>query len=146
MNTSIEIRLVSSPLFFAEAPAGYPNKNSNNRKTESARGTMGRGKRRESLPYNAFKMAPNFFFFLSFSSSLSPSHRPPRALFFPLSSPLYDTKRPLQRIEYLVAIYEFFLVKRLGFGWRLNWTPIFPLGTSLNWGGEHDKLTWNSSK
>ena len=66
MNTSIEIRLVSSPLFFAEAPAGYPNKNSNNRKTESARGTMGRGKRRESLPYNAFKMAPNFFFFLSF--------------------------------------------------------------------------------
>ena len=28
----------------AEAPAGYPNKNSNNKKIESARGTMGRGK------------------------------------------------------------------------------------------------------
>ena len=27
-----------------EAPAGYPNKNSNNKKIESARGTMGRGK------------------------------------------------------------------------------------------------------
>ena len=48
------------PLSSAEAPAGYPNKNSNNRKLESARGTMGRGKRREPLPYNAFKMAPDF--------------------------------------------------------------------------------------
>lgn len=28
----------------AEALAGYPNKNSNNKKIESARGTMGRGK------------------------------------------------------------------------------------------------------
>ena len=64
MNTSIEIRLVSSPLSFAEAPAEYPNKNSNNRKTESARGTMGKGKRRESLLYNAFKMAPNFLLLL----------------------------------------------------------------------------------
>ena len=35
----------NEPLFFAEAPAGYPNKNSNNRKImESARGTMRRGK------------------------------------------------------------------------------------------------------
>ena len=48
------------PLSSAEAPAGYPNQNSNNRKIESARGTIGIGKRRESLPYNAFKMAPDF--------------------------------------------------------------------------------------
>ena len=33
----------NEPLFSAEAPAVYPNKNSNNRKIESARGTMGRG-------------------------------------------------------------------------------------------------------
>ena len=32
----------------AEAPAGDPNKNSNNPKIESARGTMGRGKKREA--------------------------------------------------------------------------------------------------
>ena len=31
MNTSIEIRLVSSPLSFTEAPAGYPNKNNRKR-------------------------------------------------------------------------------------------------------------------
>ena len=84
------------------------------------------------------------------SSSLSPSHHPPRAFCFPLSSPLYNTKRPLRRREYLVAIYEFVgwmdRVKRLGLGWRLNWTPIFSLGTSLNLDGEHDTLTWNSSK
>ena len=54
-----------------EAPAGYPNKNSNNRKIKSARGTT---------------LFP-----------LSPSHRPPRTFFFHLSSPPYDTKRPLQR-------------------------------------------------
>ena len=46
----------------------YPNKNSNNRKIESARGMMGEGKRRESLFY------------------LSTSHRALRA-----------TKRPLRR-------------------------------------------------
>ena len=48
------------PLSSAEAPAGYPNKNSNNRKIESARGTIGRGKRWKPLPYNAFKMASDF--------------------------------------------------------------------------------------
>ena len=37
---------LSSP----EAPAGYPNKNSSNGKIEGARGTMGRGKRREPPP------------------------------------------------------------------------------------------------
>ena len=40
----------------------YPNKNSNNQKIESARGTMGGGK--------------------NLASSLSPSHCPPRAFFF----------------------------------------------------------------
>ena len=42
---SNKVRLMKSsasePLFSAEAPAGYPNKNSNNRKIESARGRMG---------------------------------------------------------------------------------------------------------
>ena len=61
-------------------PVGYPNKNSNNRKVKSARGMMGRGKRREL-----------FLFPLC--------HRSPRAFFFPLSSPPYDTKMPLRRRE-----------------------------------------------
>ena len=38
MNTSIEIRLVSSPLSFTETPAGYPNKN--NRKRAGDNGGM----------------------------------------------------------------------------------------------------------
>ena len=49
--TSAVIHVVSKGNIFqlcvtlppAEAPAGYPNKNSNNKKIESARGTMGRG-------------------------------------------------------------------------------------------------------
>ena len=49
------------PLSSAEAPAGYPNKNSNNRKIESARGTMGRGKRRErSFPFPLCPARPLF--------------------------------------------------------------------------------------
>ena len=44
---------ICKALSSAEAPAGYHSKNSNNRKIESARGTMGRGKRREPLPYDA---------------------------------------------------------------------------------------------
>ena len=56
----------NEPLFSAEVPAGYPNKNSNNRKIESARGTMGRGKNLASAP--------------------SPSHCPARAFFFPFFS------------------------------------------------------------
>ena len=36
---------------------------------------------------------------VSLASSLSLSHRPPRAFFFALSSPPYDTKRPLRRRE-----------------------------------------------
>ena len=83
MNTSIEIRLVSSPLSFAEAPAGYPKKN--NRKRA---GTMGRGKRRESL-------APNFLLLL-FPLSIAPLSPPPpppppprtRFLFLPLQPSL----------------------------------------------------------
>ena len=56
-----EEELGAAPLSSAEAPAGYPHQNINNRqKIESARGTMGRGKRREPLPYNVSKMAPNF--------------------------------------------------------------------------------------
>ena len=69
----------NEPVFSAEAPAGYPNKNSNNRKTESARGTMGRGKK------------PRFF---SFPFPLSPA-----CLLFPFLQPPYDTKRPLRRRE-----------------------------------------------
>ena len=51
---------VKGSLSSAEASSGYPNKNGNNGKIESARGTRGRGKRREPLPYNAFKMARDF--------------------------------------------------------------------------------------
>ena len=34
---------------------------------------------------------------LGLALSLSPSHRLPRAFFFPSSQPPYDTKRPLRR-------------------------------------------------
>ena len=53
---------ITLPLSPAETPAGYSNKNSNNRKT---------------------------------ASSLSPSHRPPRAFFFPplVSQSPYDTRK-----------------------------------------------------
>ena len=62
----------------AEAPAGFPNKNSNNRKIESARGTMGRGKRRErSFPFPSC---------------------PARSLFLSPQPP-YNKKRPLRRRE-----------------------------------------------
>ena len=66
---SIDIEPITASLSSAEASAGYPYKNSNNRKIESARGTMARGKRREGL-----------------SSFLSPSHRAPCAFFFFLPS------------------------------------------------------------
>ena len=51
----------------AEAPAGYPNKNSNNGKIESPRGTMGRGKRREPLFSRCFPFpsCPARFLFVS---------------------------------------------------------------------------------
>ena len=61
-------------------PTGYPNKNSNNRKIESARGTMGRGKRREPL------LSLLTFHFPSCPGSLFLSPQPP-----------YNTKRPLRR-------------------------------------------------
>ena len=57
------------PLPSAEAPAGYANKNSNNEKIESARGTREEGKGGKR---------PLF--------SLSPSHRALRAFFFFLPS------------------------------------------------------------
>ena len=40
---------------------------------------------------------------LVIASSLFPSHHPPRAFFFPLSSPPYDTKKPLRRREVMRA-------------------------------------------
>ena len=64
----------------AEAPVGYPNKNSNDRKAEGARGAMGRGKKPRSL------------------SLLFPS---PLARFLFLSpQPPYQTNRPLWRREF----------------------------------------------
>ena len=45
----IDIEPITASLSSAEAPARYPYKNSNNRKIESARGTMGREKRRGGL-------------------------------------------------------------------------------------------------
>ena len=71
--------LLFSPLSSAEAPAGYPNNDSNNRKTESARRTMGRRKRRESLLLSSpFPSCAERFLFLS--------PRPP-----------YDTKESLSK-------------------------------------------------
>ena len=71
--------LLFSPLSSAEAPAGYPNNDSNNRKTESARGTMGRRKRREFLLLSSpFPSCPARFLFL-----------------FP--RPPYDTKESLSK-------------------------------------------------
>ena len=67
------------PLSSAEAPPGYPYKNNNNRKIDSARGKMGRGK---SL-------------FLSF-----PFPSCPALSFFLSPQPPYTTKRPLRRREY----------------------------------------------
>ena len=43
------IQFALHPLFSADVPAEYHSKNRNNRKIESARRTMGRGKRREPL-------------------------------------------------------------------------------------------------
>ena len=67
------------PLSSAEAPAGYPNKDSNNRKKkkESPRRTMGKQKKAGAR--------------LERSLSFSPSNRPLRALFFLLPT----TKRGL---------------------------------------------------
>ena len=75
----------NEPVFSAEAPAGYPNKNSNNQKIESARGTMGGGK--------------------NLASSLSPSHCPPRAFFFLFSS-LPTLQRGLCGGEREWAVFE----------------------------------------
>ena len=80
------------PLSSAEAPAGYPNKNSNYRKIKSARGTIGRGTRREPLPYNAFKIGrilmDDWMFFF-------PLPTIPRALSFSLSPALPTIQRGL---------------------------------------------------
>ena len=117
-------------------PLGIPRKT-----TESARGQWEEGKG------GSLWRRISCFFSFPFPSPPSPPPPPARAFFFSLSSLLYDTKRPLRRREYLVAIYQFVgwmdRVKRLGLGWRLNSTPIFSLGTSLNWDGEHDTLAWN---
>ena len=51
----------------AEAPAGYPNKNSNKGKTRGARGTIGRGKRREPSPSHT--AARSLFFLPSFATT-----------------------------------------------------------------------------
>ena len=75
----------NEPVFSAQVPAGYPNKNSNNQKIESARGTMGGGK--------------------NLASSLSPSHCPPRAFFFPFSS-LPTIQRGLCGGEREWAVFE----------------------------------------
>ena len=92
------------PLSSAEAPAGYPNKNSNNRKIESARGTIGRGKRREPLPYNAFKMAPDFRERLELG--FFPLPIIPRALSFSLSPALPTIQRGLCEGERRRSTYK----------------------------------------
>ena len=68
------------PLSSAEAPAGYPHQNKIIEKIESARGTMGRGKRRASLLSSPFPSCPARSLFLS-------------------PQPPHNTKRPLRRRE-----------------------------------------------
>ena len=80
---SIDIEPITASLSPAEAPARYPYKNSNNRKIESARGTMGRGKRWGGL------------------SSFFPLPIVPRALSFFSPQPPHNTRRPLRRSELL---------------------------------------------
>ena len=80
---SIDIEPITASLSPAEAPARYSYKNSNNRKIESARGTMGRGKRREGL------------------SSFFPLPIVPRALSFFSPQSHHNTRRPLRRSELL---------------------------------------------
>ena len=61
---SMDIELITASLTSAEAPARSPYKNSNNRKLESARGTMGRGKRQGRLSsFFPFPSCPARFFF-----------------------------------------------------------------------------------
>ena len=55
-------------LSWAEASARYPNKNNNNWKIDSARGTMGRGEKWASLPLFSLPIVPARFLF-----SLSPA-------------------------------------------------------------------------
>ena len=69
MNTSIEIRFVSSPLSSAEAPAGYPNKN--NRKRAGDNG------KREKAGVSAILCIQDGAEFLASSLSPSPSLFPP---------------------------------------------------------------------
>ena len=79
LNVTLPKKLLVKALSSAEAPARHPNKNSNNRQIESARGTMGRGKRRELL--------------------LFPLPTVPRALSFSLSPVLPTIQRGLCRGE-----------------------------------------------
>ena len=70
-----EIRIMA--LSSAEAPASYPNKNSNNRKNSKREGDDGKREK----------------------ASLFPLPIVPRALSFPFSQPPCDVKRPVQRKE-----------------------------------------------
>ena len=81
---SIDIEPITASLSSAEAPARYPYKNSNNGKIERARGTMGRGKRREGL------------------SSFFPLPIVPRALSFFSPQPPHNTRRTLRRRQLLL--------------------------------------------
>ena len=93
--------------------------------------------------HSRWRRISSFFFSFPFPSS------PASFLFPPLQPSLrYEEALTEERgpSRYLWVVGWMDRVKRLGLGWRLNWTPIFSLGTSLNWDGEHDTLTWNSSK
>ena len=72
---SIDIEPITASLSSAEASARYPYKNSNNRKIESARGTMGREKRRGGLcSFFPLPIVPCALSFL-FLSPVSPQHK-----------------------------------------------------------------------
>ena len=80
----------NEPLFSAEAPVGYPNKNSNFRKVESARGTVGRGK--TSLLLFPLPIVPRALSFSLSPASLRYKEAPDEARDNELASVFWDVR------------------------------------------------------
>ena len=104
----------------AKDPAGYPDKNSNNRKIESAQGTMGRGKSGSEafLLSFPFPSSPARFLFLSLQSSLqyqeaSAEERGPvmidndLANDYLLFTVMWFTAEKVRRYKFIVCLFVF---------------------------------------
>ena len=106
----------------AKDPAGYPDKNSNNRKIESAQGTMGRGKSGSEafLLSFPFPSSPARFLFLSLQSSLqyqeaSAEERGPVMIDNDLANDhllftvMWFTAEKVRRYKFIVCLFFFYL-------------------------------------